>query len=48
MRIVYKRCCGMDVHKDSITVCVLLIDEDGEFRKQIRYFPTMTRGLKAF
>lgn len=46
MRIVYKRCCGMDVHKDSITVCVLLIDEDGEFRKQIRYFPTMTRGLK--
>jgi len=46
MRIVYKRCCGMDVHKDSVTACVLLIDEDGEFRKQTRYFPTMTRGLK--
>jgi transposase len=46
MRIVYKRCCGMDVHKDSVTACVLLINEDGEFRKQTRYFPTMTRGLK--
>lgn len=46
MRIVYKRCCGMDVHKDSVTVCVLLIDEDGEFRKQARYFSTMTRELR--
>jgi transposase len=46
MRIVYKRCCGMDVHKDSVTACVLLIDEEGEFRKQTRYFSTMTRGLK--
>jgi hypothetical protein len=35
MRIVYKRCCGMDVHKDSVTACVLLIDEDREFRKLI-------------
>jgi transposase len=46
MRIVYKRCCGMDVHKDSVTVCVLLIDEDGEFREQKRHFSTMTRGLR--
>jgi hypothetical protein len=46
MRIVYQRCCGMDVHKDSVTACVLRIDEEGEFRKQTRYFSTMTRGLK--
>jgi transposase len=46
MRIVYKRCCGMDVHKKSVTACVLVIDEDGEFRKQSRYFSTMTRDLK--
>jgi len=46
MRIVYKRCCGMDVHKDSVTACVLLIDEDGEFREQKRHFSTMTRGLR--
>jgi len=34
MRIVYKRCCGMDVHQNSVTACVLVIDGDGEFRKQ--------------
>ena len=46
MRIVYQRCCGMDVHKDSITACVLLIDEGGEFRGEKRRFGTMTRNLK--
>ena len=46
MRIVYKRCCGMDIHKNSVTACVLLIDEDGEFQKETRYFSTMTRSLK--
>jgi hypothetical protein len=46
MRIVYQRCCGMDVHKNSITTCVLLIDDDGELRTEKRYFRTMTRDLK--
>src|SRR5215472_6333539 len=46
MRIVYQRCCGMDVHKDSITACVLLLDEGGEFRGESRRFGTMTRPLK--
>jgi transposase len=36
----------MDVHKDSVTACVLLIDENGEFREQKRHFSTMTRGLR--
>jgi transposase len=36
----------MDVHKNSVTACVLLINEDGEFRKETRYFSTMTRSLK--
>ena len=46
MRIVYQRCCGMDVHKDSITACVLLIDEEGEFRTESRRFGTMTGSLQ--
>jgi len=46
MRIVYQRCCGMDVHKDSITACLPLIDEVGEFRTESRRFGTMTRHLK--
>lgn len=46
MRIVYQRCCGMDVHKNSVTACLLLIDEDGELRMEKRNFRTMTRDLK--
>ena len=46
MRIVYQRCCGMDVHKDSVTACVLLIDEYGEWRSEKRKFRTMTRDLR--
>jgi transposase len=46
MWIVYQRCCGMDVHKNSVTACVLLIDEDGELRMEKRNFRTMTRDLK--
>jgi transposase len=46
MRIVSQRSCGMDVRKDSVTACVLLIDEYGELRREKRYFRTMTRGLK--
>jgi transposase len=47
MRVVYQRCCGMDVHKDSVTCCVLLIDDNGEVRREKREFGTMTRELKA-
>jgi transposase len=36
----------MDVHKDSVTACWLLIDEHGELRTEKRYFRTMTRDLK--
>jgi len=46
MQIVYQRCCGMDVHKDSVTACVLLIDEYGEWRSEKREFRTMTRDLR--
>jgi transposase len=46
MQIVYRRCGGMDVHKKSVVVCLLLIDEStGEERKQRRSFGTTTRAL---
>jgi transposase len=47
MRIVYQRCCGLDVHQNSITACLMLIVDDGEFRTYKREFGTMTRDLKA-
>jgi len=45
MRIVYKRCCGLDVHKKVIVACLLLLEPDGELRKEIRRFGTMTKDL---
>jgi transposase len=45
MRIVYARCCGLDVHKKSITACVLLRDTAGATQQEIRRFGTMTRDL---
>jgi transposase len=45
MRIVYARCCGLDVHKKSISACLLTSDERGETQQQLRRFGTMTRDL---
>ena len=32
MEVVYRRCCGIDVHKDFITACVL-VNEPGKQRE---------------
>jgi transposase len=45
MRIIYKRCCGLDVHKKVIVACLLLLEPDGELRREIRKFGTMTQDL---
>lgn len=44
MEVVFRRCSGIDVHKESISVCVLLMEEEG-VKKQICRFGTMTRDL---
>jgi transposase len=45
MRVMYARCCGLDVHKRSITACVLLRDAASATQQEIRRFGTMTRDL---
>jgi transposase len=45
MRIVYARCCGLDVHKKSISACLLTPAEGSGTEQQIRRFGTMTRDL---
>jgi len=47
MRVVYNRCCGLDVHKKVIVACLLLLEPDGELRREIRKFGTMTEDLLA-
>jgi len=29
MQIMYQRCCGIDVHKKMIVVCLLIITAEG-------------------
>jgi transposase len=45
MRIVYAHCCGLDVHKRSISACLLTANEAGATQQQIRRFGTVTREL---
>ena len=46
MPVKYRRCCGIDVHKKSVTVCILppIGRHDVEVRR--RNFPTFTNDLK--
>jgi transposase len=47
MQVVHPRCGGLDVHKRTVVACVLLTQEDGTVRKQVRTFGTMTPDLLA-
>ena len=46
MRVMYERCCGLDIHKASITACAL-ITEKGKTQEETRRFGTMTDDLRA-
>lgn len=46
MEVLYPCCCGLDVHKNSITACVLWAEAKGKVRKQKRRFGTFTRDLE--
>lgn len=45
MKIVVKRCCGLDVHKRTVVACVLILDERGRVHKETRTFGTTTPEL---
>ena len=44
MEVMNKRCCGLDVHKDTVVAC-LMIREGGKVHKEVRTFLTMTLDL---
>jgi transposase len=45
MQVVYERCCGLDVHKQTVVACVLAPGPDGLTEKVIRTYGTMTAEL---
>lgn len=41
MEVLYKRCCGIDIHKNMMVACVFM----GVRKKEIRQFGTMTDDI---
>jgi len=46
IRIVHPICCGLDVHKESVSACVIFPDNNGEEQHEIKIFGTFTDDLK--
>ncbi|HWE21082.1 MAG TPA: IS110 family transposase [Hyphomicrobiaceae bacterium] len=46
MEVRYERCCGLDVHKKSISACCIY-PEEVKLKKEIRSFGTLTDDLLA-
>jgi transposase len=47
MEVLYTHCCGLDVHKKSVTACLLTPTADTRVSKEIRTFDTMTPDILA-
>ena len=45
MDVVYRCCCGLDVHKDSVVACVRWAGDNGPHRQEKRKYGTFTRDL---
>jgi transposase len=45
MDLLYSCCAGLDLHKDSVVVCVRRFGKDGRCHREVRTFGTVTRDL---
>jgi len=45
IRIVHPICCGLDVHKESVSACVIFPDDKGEEQCDVKVFGTFTDDL---
>ena len=45
MRIMYRCCAGLDVHKETVQCCVRRVEPDGSLQETVRQFGTMTDDL---
>ena len=46
LKIVYKICCGIDVHKNFVVACIAKTDKQGVTTYERHHFSTYTKGLK--
>ncbi len=45
MEIVYRRCCGLDIHKKLVVACLSILGANGRRHKELRTFGTTTPEL---
>src|SRR4051812_48837366 len=45
MDVIHESCCGLDVHKKTISACVIISERIGRAKKHMRAFGTMTGDL---
>jgi len=46
MEVLYQRCCGLDVHKETVVACLRVVSGD-EVVREVRTFETTTASLMA-
>src|SRR5215470_6545648 len=44
MELMHRRCCGLDVHKETVVACLRLVS-DGQATTEVRTFQTTTADL---
>ena len=47
MRVIIERCCGLDVHQETVVACLLIGAPGDRPTKQVRTFRTVTRDLEV-
>ena len=47
MQVVYERCCGIDVHRQTVVACAVVPGAEGQALKETRTFGAMTENLAA-
>jgi len=46
--VVHPICCGLDVHKDMVSACIIITEADGQERFVVKEFSTFTDDLYRF
>jgi transposase len=44
-KVIYQRCCGIDMHKQVMVACLITQTSNGERHKEIRTFRSVTKEL---
>ena len=47
MQALIERCCGLDVHQETVVACLLIGAAGTRARKEVRTFGTVRRELEA-